>query len=70
MAAKGKNASGKVFIGISSWTEPTLIKEGNFYPKGASSAEDRLKFYASAEAFLAKHLGGGRVEPAPDKARP
>src|SRR5207245_4953157 len=47
MAAKGKNASGKVFIGISSWTEPTLIKEGNFYPKGASSAEDRLKFYAS-----------------------
>src|SRR6266545_2172153 len=38
---------GKVLIGISSWTEPTLIKEGNFYPKGASSAEDRLKFYAS-----------------------
>src|SRR5438132_13621477 len=42
-----KRSSGKVFIGISSWTEPTLIKEGNFYPKGASSAEDRLKFYAS-----------------------
>src|SRR5947199_2269786 len=39
--------AGKVFIGISSWTEPTLIKEGNFYPKGVSSAEDRLKFYAS-----------------------
>src|SRR5207245_6134474 len=47
MAAKGKNASGKVLIGISSWTEPTLVKEGNFYPKGVSSAEDRLKFYAS-----------------------
>jgi len=38
---------GKVLIGISSWTEPTLIKEGNFYPKGAKSAEDRLRFYAS-----------------------
>lgn len=26
--------------------------------------ENRLKFFAAAEAFLAKHLGGGRVEPA------
>ena len=43
----GKTKQGKVLIGISSWTEPTLIKEGNFYPKGVSSAEERLKFYAS-----------------------
>jgi uncharacterized protein YecE (DUF72 family) len=43
----GRTKPGKVLIGISSWTEPTLIKEGNFYPKGVSSAEDRLKFYAS-----------------------
>jgi uncharacterized protein YecE (DUF72 family) len=42
--AKGK---GTVLVGISSWTEPTLIKRGNFYPKGVSSAEDRLKFYAT-----------------------
>jgi uncharacterized protein YecE (DUF72 family) len=40
-------AEANVLIGISSWTEPTLIKRGNFYPKGVSSAEDRLKFYAS-----------------------
>src|SRR5438034_9073847 len=46
MAGKTKTP-GKVLIGISSWTEPTLIKEGNFYPKGVSSAEERLKFYAS-----------------------
>lgn len=39
--------SGRVLVGISSWTEPTLIKRGNFYPKGVSSAEERLKFYAS-----------------------
>src|SRR6266568_7464819 len=37
----------KLSIGISSWTEPTLINEGNFYPKGVSSAEDRLRVYAS-----------------------
>ncbi|HEX2069616.1 MAG TPA: DUF72 domain-containing protein, partial [Actinomycetota bacterium] len=36
-----------VLVGISSWTEPTLIKEGGFYPKNAKTAEDRLKFYAS-----------------------
>lgn len=38
---------GTVLVGISSWTEPTLIKAGTFYPKEAKSAEDRLKFYAS-----------------------
>src|SRR6266487_6100859 len=37
----------RVLVGISAWTEPTLIKEGDFYPKEARSAEDRLKFYAS-----------------------
>src|SRR5438094_9166918 len=42
-----KHSAGKLSIGISSWTEPTLVKEGNFYPKGVSSAEERLKFYAS-----------------------
>jgi len=36
-----------ILVGISAWTEPTLIKRGNFYPKGVSSAEDRLRFYAS-----------------------
>ncbi len=38
---------GNVIVGISSWTEPTLLKAGTFYPKEAKSAEDRLKFYAS-----------------------
>lgn len=39
--------SGLVLVGISSWTEPTLIKRGDFYPKGVNSAEERLRFYAS-----------------------
>jgi dipeptidyl aminopeptidase/acylaminoacyl peptidase/lysophospholipase L1-like esterase len=30
---------------------------------GFARPENRLKFQAAAEAFLAKHLGGGRVEP-------
>jgi uncharacterized protein YecE (DUF72 family) len=37
----------EILIGISAWTEPTLVKEADFYPKGVSSAEDRLRFYAS-----------------------
>ncbi len=35
-----------IHIGTCSWTEKTLIKSGEFYPKEAKSAEDRLKFYA------------------------
>jgi uncharacterized protein YecE (DUF72 family) len=42
-----RRRDGRVLVGISAWTEPTLIKEGDFYPKGVNSAEDRLKFYAS-----------------------
>ena len=39
--------SGKmIHIGTCSWTERTLIKSGEFYPKGLSTAEDRLKYYA------------------------
>jgi dipeptidyl aminopeptidase/acylaminoacyl peptidase len=30
---------------------------------GFARPENRLKFYTAAEAFLAKHLGGGRAEP-------
>ena len=39
--------SGRVLIGTSSWTDPTLVKDGNFYPREARSAEARLKFYAT-----------------------
>jgi uncharacterized protein YecE (DUF72 family) len=39
--------SGQILIGTSSWTDPTLVKDGNFYPKSASTAEKRLRFYAS-----------------------
>ncbi|HEY8677975.1 MAG TPA: DUF72 domain-containing protein [Candidatus Dormibacteraeota bacterium] len=34
-------------VGISAWTEPTLVKSGTFYPPDATTAEERLRFYAS-----------------------
>jgi uncharacterized protein YecE (DUF72 family) len=36
-----------LLIGTASWTDPTLVKSQRFYPPGCSSAEARLRFYAS-----------------------
>ena len=36
-----------IAVGTSSWTDPTLVRDTDFYPKGANSAEDRLRYYAS-----------------------
>jgi uncharacterized protein YecE (DUF72 family) len=37
---------GEILTGTSSWTDPTLLESG-WYPSDASTAEDRLKYYAS-----------------------
>ena len=37
---------GRILIGTASWTDRTLVKDGNFYPPDARSAEARLRFYA------------------------
>jgi uncharacterized protein YecE (DUF72 family) len=37
---------GKVLVGTASWTDRSLLRSG-WYPKGADSAEARLKHYAS-----------------------
>lgn len=37
---------GRIKVGISSWTEPTLVASG-WYPPDATSAEDRLRYYAA-----------------------
>jgi uncharacterized protein YecE (DUF72 family) len=42
-----RSPSGQVLVGISAWTEPTLVKAGTFYPRKTMSAEERLRFYAS-----------------------
>jgi len=36
-----------IFVGTCSWTDPSLIKSKAFYPKGCSTAEGRLRHYAS-----------------------
>jgi len=38
---------GEILVGTCSWTEPTLIESGRFYPDMAQSAESRLRYYAS-----------------------
>jgi uncharacterized protein YecE (DUF72 family) len=37
---------GEILIGTASWTDKSLLQSG-WYPKGADSAEERLKFYAT-----------------------
>jgi uncharacterized protein YecE (DUF72 family) len=39
--------NGQIAIGTASWTDKTLISSKRLYPKGCSSAEDRLRYYAS-----------------------
>ena len=36
-----------VLVGTASWTDKTLLACGRFYPKTATTAEARLRFYAS-----------------------
>jgi uncharacterized protein YecE (DUF72 family) len=38
---------GEVRTGTASWTDPTMVAKGVFYPDDAKSAEDRLRFYAT-----------------------
>jgi len=36
----------KILVGTCSWTDPTLIASGRFYPPGVNTAEARLRHYA------------------------
>src|SRR5512132_1619454 len=36
----------RIRVGSCSWTDPTLISCGRFYPPGVTSAEARLRYYA------------------------
>ncbi|MEP6618692.1 MAG: DUF72 domain-containing protein [bacterium] len=33
-------------IGTASWTDPSMVRGGVFYPRGVSTAESRLRYYA------------------------
>src|SRR5215469_11316232 len=43
---------GDVRVGTASWTDPTMVARGLFYPDGASSAEERLRYYATQFAVV------------------
>jgi uncharacterized protein YecE (DUF72 family) len=38
---------GSILVGTCSWTDPSLIESGRFYPTRVRSPADRLRFYAS-----------------------
>ena len=38
---------GQVRAGTASWTDPTMVAKGVFYPDGVTTAEDRLRYYAT-----------------------
>ncbi len=44
---EAREAASRIRVGTASWTDKTLIASGRFYPKGASTAEGRLRYYAS-----------------------
>ena len=45
-----KVGQGEVRFGTASWTDPTMTAPGVFYPKGADSAEERLRFFPAPGA--------------------
>ncbi len=50
---RGNRASThEIRIGTASWTDPTMVRAGVFYPRGTSSAEERLRYYASQFAVV------------------
>jgi len=47
MAPQAWLEMGKIRVGTCSWTDPTLLSCGRFYPDSAGSAEARLRYYSS-----------------------
>ncbi len=44
--------SHNVLTGTAGWTDPTLIKQSSFYPRGVRTAQARLEHYASQFGFV------------------
>jgi len=45
-AGSRQAAPREIRIGTASWTDPTMVRGNVFYPRGVSSAADRLRYYA------------------------
>lgn len=46
MGYAGSTMTARILVGSCSWTDPSLISCGRFYPPGARDAETRLRYYA------------------------
>jgi uncharacterized protein YecE (DUF72 family) len=46
-AAQAVGPRANVRVGTCSWSDPSLIKSKRFYPRGCSTSEKRLRFYAT-----------------------
>ena len=42
----------RIRVGTASWTDPTLTRDADWYPKKSMSAEARLRFYASVFSMV------------------
>lgn len=42
-----KDRANRILVGTASWTDKTLVASGRFYPRTATTAEARLRHYAS-----------------------
>ncbi len=60
--------AGNILVGSASWTDPTLVKSGLFYPPGTSTAEKRLRYYASQFSMVEVDASYYAL-PTPDQAR-
>ncbi len=54
-----------VRVGTAGWTDRTLTAHGVFYPEGAKSPEDRLRYYASRFGLVEADMGFYAI---PDRA--
>jgi len=43
---------GRILFGTAGWTDPTLLRQGRFYPRGIKLARQRLAFYARHFPFV------------------
>jgi uncharacterized protein YecE (DUF72 family) len=70
---------GEVRVGTCSWTDKTLVKDTDWYPKRTMSAEERLRFYAARYSIVeadstyyrppSRELTGSWAERTPDGFR-
>lgn len=57
-AAAPMHVGGSVIrVGTASWTDPTMVRRGVFYPNEARTAEARLRYYASRFSMVEADAG-------------